>query len=249
MNTPRFQAQTLASLIEKQKIATLQELKTALGTDVNVTVFRKLRELSYRTSYSHAGRYYTLNRIPRFDERGLWSHQSVWFSQVGTLVRTLECFIRDAEAGFFSRELKDMLHVSVKETLLRLQRRGRILRKEVSGRYLYCCADAGIARRQLISRHAQQMEQTPEEAALFDEVRAAIVLFMSLLDEKQRRLYAGLESLKSGQGGDAWIAELLDLHPGTVARWRHELLSGEVLGERVRRPGAGRKPLEKKHRA
>jgi len=77
MNTPRFQAQTLASLIEKQKIATLQELKTALGTDVNVTVFRKLRELSYRTSYSHAGRYYTLNRIPRFDERGLWSHQSV----------------------------------------------------------------------------------------------------------------------------------------------------------------------------
>jgi hypothetical protein len=95
---------------------------------------------------------------------------------------------------------------------------------------------------------AQQMEQTPEEAAVSDEVRAAILLFMSLLDEKQRRLYAGLESLKSGQGGDVWISEILELHPGTVARGRRELLSGEILGERVRKPGAGRKPLEKKRR-
>lgn len=248
MNTPCYQAQALASLLEKQKTATLPELKAALGTDVNVTVFRKLRELSYRTSYSHGGRYYTLDRIPRFDERGLWSHQSAWFSQAGTLVRTLERFIRDAEAGFFAGELKAILHVSVKETLLRLARRGRILRKEMSGRYLYCCPDAGIARRQLIARHAQPMEQTPEEVGVSDEVRAAIVLFMSLLDEKQRRLYAGLESLKSEQGGDAWIAKLLDLHPGTVARGRRELLSGEVLGDRVRKEGAGRKPLEKKRR-
>ena len=36
-----------------------------------------------------------------------------------------------------------------------------------------------------------------------DQLRAAIVLFASLLDERQRRLYAGLESLKCGWGGDA----------------------------------------------
>ena len=44
-----------------------------------------------------------------------------------------------------------------------------------------------------------------------DQLRAAIVLFASLLDERQRRLYAGLESLKCGWGGDARIAGLLGI--------------------------------------
>jgi hypothetical protein len=70
-------------------------------------------------------------------------------------------------------------------------------------------------------------------------------LFYSLLDERQRRLYTGLEALKVGHGGDAQIAELLGIDPGTVARGRQELLSGEVTPGRVRRPGAGRKATPK----
>jgi hypothetical protein len=34
----------------------LTELKLALGTSVDVTVFRKLRQLDYLSSYSHRGR-------------------------------------------------------------------------------------------------------------------------------------------------------------------------------------------------
>ena len=41
------------------------------------------------------------------------------------------------------------------------------------------------------------------------EWKAAIVLFCSLPDEKQRRLYAGLESLKLGYGGDQRLAEFI----------------------------------------
>lgn len=40
------------------------------------------------------------------------------------------------------------------------------------------------------------MEQTPDEGRITDKVKAAIVLFLSLLDERQRRIYAGLEALK-----------------------------------------------------
>ena len=79
-----------------------------------------------------------------------------------------------------------------------------------------------------------------------DQLRAAIVLFASLLDERQRRLYAGLESLKCGWGGDARIAGLLGIDPGTVARGRKQLLAQDIERERVRRPGGGRPPLEKK---
>jgi hypothetical protein len=71
-------------------------------------------------------------------------------------------------------------------------------------------------------------------------------LFFGLLNEKERRLYAGLESLKVGHGGDRRIADLLGLDPGTVARGRQDLLRRDIEVVRVRRAGGGRKGLEKK---
>ena len=78
-----------------------------------------------------------------------------------------------------------------------------------------------------------------------DDLKAAIIIFFSLLNEKQRRLYAGLESFKWGHGGDLKIASLLGLDPRTVARGRKELSSGEIDPERVRKQGAGRMSVKK----
>lgn len=248
MRNIRFPAEALSKVLEDQKAATMPELQSVLGTRVSMTVFRKLKSLGYRTSYSHGGRYYTLDRIAQFDERGLWSCRSAWFSHHGTLLATLEHFVRKAQAGYFARELKAALHVGVRESLLKLVRRGRIARKPMSEGSLYCSPEPAVANRQVISRRAQQIEQTPEEARITDEVKAALMLFLSLLDEQQRRIYAGLEALKAGRGGDPWIAEMLNLHPATVARGRRELLAGKVVVEGIRKKGGGRKPLEKKRR-
>jgi hypothetical protein len=79
-----------------------------------------------------------------------------------------------------------------------------------------------------------------------EEVKAAILLFYSLLDEQQRRLYAGLESLKLGRGGDRQLADFLDLDPHTVARGRQQLLAQDVEIDGARQAGAGRKRVEKK---
>ena len=79
-------------------------------------------------------------------------------------------------------------------------------------------------------------------------MRAGIILFFSLLDEKQRRLFAGLEAAQLGHGGDLKIADLLDLNPHTVAKGRRELFGGAVDRERVRRAGGGAKRTEKKRR-
>jgi hypothetical protein len=83
-----FRPDALRMLLLHNKIATLDELKQALGSPVDITVFRKLKPLDYLTSYSHRGRYYTLREIARFDDRGLWSQAEVWFSRCGTLLTT-----------------------------------------------------------------------------------------------------------------------------------------------------------------
>jgi hypothetical protein len=63
---------------------------------------------------------------------------------------------------------------------------------------------------------------------------------------KQRRLFAGLESLKLGRGGDLVVSDVLGLDPATVAGGRHELLENQLDPERVRKAGAGRHAVEKK---
>ena len=67
-----------------------------------------------------------------------------------------------------------------------------------------------------------------------------------MLNEKQRRLYAGLESLKLGYGGDQRIAEFLGMDPHTVAKGRRELLEQDLAVDRIRKSGGGRKRAEKK---
>lgn len=253
MSATRFSAETLANLLREQKIATMPELSTALGTTVERTVFRKLLELAYHTSYSHRGRYYTLDELTEFDTQGLWSYESVWFSTHGTLLSTAEAIVETSEQGRFVDELDNLLHVATKDAVRKLFCDGRLAREKVSGQYLYCSVKPATRRRQLLMRDAQRTQIAVGDALLDadlmpDELKAAIILFFSLLDEKMRRLYAGLESLKLGHGGDRRIADLLGLAPGTVARGRSQLLSRDIEVGRTRRAGAGRPTLEKKHR-
>src|SRR5882672_1521430 len=112
-----FDPQALRKHLLRHKIATLPELKDALGTTADLTVFRKLKPLDYLSSYTHRGRFYTLRTIARFDEDGLWSHEAVWFSRHGTLMATLEAWIPHASQGWFADELAERLRVDVHDPL------------------------------------------------------------------------------------------------------------------------------------
>lgn len=251
MMPTRYAAQSLVTLLHRQTIATLPELMTALGTRTERTVFRKLQEVAYRTSYSHRGRYYTLDALAAFDEQGLWAFESVRFSAHGTLLDTACAFVEQARAGYFVDELDNRLGVGTKDALRKLVVDERVARERLGGQYLYLAVAGACRRQQLRTRRAAQAEpgaggRLPSADVMPDELKAALLLFASVLDEKTRRLYAGLEALKTGRGGDRRIADLLGLDPGTVARGRRELLARDFAIERVRRAGAGRKPVEKK---
>ena len=147
-----FRPDDLRALLLRNKIATLEELKQALGTPVDVTVFRKLKPLDYLTSYSHRGRYYTLREIARFDDRGLWSQADAWFSRFGTLLATAEGFVNRSPRGYLADELAPVLHVQVQDALHQLTQQGRVARQLVSARYLYTAVDPSVRRRQLLAR-------------------------------------------------------------------------------------------------
>ncbi|MHB8626410.1 MAG: hypothetical protein ACYDBJ_02815 [Aggregatilineales bacterium] len=73
-------------------------------------------------------------------------------------------------------------------------------------------------------------------------------LFLSRLDEQQRRWYVALESKRIGHGGDTLLSQISGLDVETIRRGRREL-DGE-LGERpsegIRLAGGGQPSVEKK---
>jgi hypothetical protein len=245
-----YHSNELRALLLRNQIATFDEMKRALGNPVDVTVFRKLKPLDYLSSYSHRGRYYTLREIARFDDQGLWSQADIWFSRFGTLLATAEGFVNRSPRGFFAEELARALHVEVQDALHPLTQQRRVTRQMVSGLYLYTAKDPAMQRGQLRARRTVEAIPTVADASVLEvseeELKASLLLFYSLLDEQQRRLYAGLESLKLGRGGDRQLADFLDLDPHTVARGRQQLLAQDVAVDRARKLGGGRKPLEKK---
>ena len=75
-------------------------------------------------------------------------------------------------------------------------------------------------------------------------------LFLSRLDEQQRRWYVALESKKIGRSGDTLLSTLTGMDLETIRRGRRELdasLEGRPT-DRIRVKGGGRKAVEKKRR-
>lgn len=248
MRTAEFNSKDLQRVLERRAVCTFEQLAEALGSQSRMTVFRKLTELSYLTSYSHRGKYYALKSSCQFDPSGLWSHRGIWFSTDGTLLDTSKRFVERAPAGYSANELDNALHVQTRQSLLHLVHKHLLERQRIDGAYIYFATDQAQRQRQVSARG--KLAQVPiggvSEEVRVHEVKAAIILFFGLLDERQRRLFAGLEAIKIGRGGDGRVAALLGVDPHTVAKGRIELLGEDIDPSRVRKVGGGRKATEKK---
>jgi hypothetical protein len=70
-------ADSLRQFLHRNRVATLPQLKLALGTQADITVFFKLKELSYRPSYSHCDSFYPWMKSPTLiSVTGTLFHQS-----------------------------------------------------------------------------------------------------------------------------------------------------------------------------
>lgn len=171
----------LARLFKKQPVVDLDVLRGALGTTSRTTVFRALSAVGYFSSYSHAGRYYTLSDIPRFDEDGLWAHGGVLFSKDRTLRATVVRIVETSAAGHTHTELQARLQLRVHDTLRDLVEDRRLGRVELEQLYLYVSIDRDRAATQVARRAQMGPETAPEkkeealEPALVIEVLLEVI--------------------------------------------------------------------------
>jgi len=153
MLTKTKSSAALLTFFRKNQIATLPELFAVLHTKSRMSVFRRLRDLNYLSSYTHTGRYYTIPTVIHFDDNNLWFSEGVGFSKVGNLKETIKQFITQSVAGKTHDELEAQLNVRVHNTLLDLVRAEKIVRKSIQSVYLYLSIDIQFAESQLAQRN------------------------------------------------------------------------------------------------
>ncbi|MEJ2327205.1 MAG: hypothetical protein P8Y25_10480 [Chromatiaceae bacterium] len=147
-------AETLVHLFASETVVDLPHIREALGGVSSMTAFRYLKQIPYRRSYNHNGRYYCLHEPSRYDRVGLWSVGDVHFSVDGSLGQTVRRLVYEMEAGATHKELQERVRVRVHNTLLTLLRRGEIERERLAQLYVYLHRDAAIREAQIQRRCA-----------------------------------------------------------------------------------------------
>jgi hypothetical protein len=250
MRPEEYNTSRVIALLEKERILTTDRIAVALGRPSRATVFRKLAELGARASYSHRGGYQTLDRIAEYDDKGLWSCRGVHFSRQGTLLETIVFLVEHSDQGYYASELQTLLGVRVHNALAHLYAAKLLGREQHVDQYLYVSLTDGAGQ---LKRREETIQQAHTQAGpgieeLPSEVRDSMRLLLSVLNEKQRRLYLGLESIRFGHGGDAKISRATGINVKTIALGRRQLQAGDISLERIREAGAGWPSIKKKRR-
>lgn len=167
----------LRKLFQRTPVVALRELYRTLKTRSRMSVFRRMKEAGYLSSYTHTCRYYTLRGIPQFDALGLWHYHDVGFSRAGTLKGAVVDLVESSAAGRAPRELQELLRVRVNDALHDLAAAGKIRRESSGGeRSLYVSADEARASEQLARRlQAGAAEGTPQSSLV-------VAVLLELLD-------------------------------------------------------------------
>ncbi|MBW1700274.1 MAG: hypothetical protein JRH18_22350 [Deltaproteobacteria bacterium] len=249
MRLEKYSIESLEEVFFVERVLSLESIGRFLGTPSKRTIARKLDALGCRASYSHAGRYYTLEECADYNQYGLWSFRNIHFSKYGTLINTILHLVNDSQEGYFASELRDLLDVRVHNALAKLYASRRLFREQIQSQYLYLSYTFHVQqlerRRESIQRRLRVSDIANEDEEFTEAIKESICFLVSHLNEKQRRLYLGLESMKLGHGGDVRISKITGVNVKTIARGRHELEQKNISFDRIRRAGAGRPALKK----
>ena len=161
---PKISSQKkVENIFRKRQVITINDLFEVIGSSSRMTVFRRLRKIDYLSSYTHAGRYYTLYDLARFDEDGIWFYDDIGFSQNGSLKNTVAYLVHNCNAGTFHSELERQLRVRVHNVLLDLVKSEQIDRIKFQGQFLYLSTDQAQSAMQVEQRDilSVQLQRIP----------------------------------------------------------------------------------------
>ena len=132
-------------------VLTLQNLSQFLSVSVR-TVQRMISPLDTIRSYDHNGRYFSLEKLARFNSMGIWEYSNIHFSKFGTLKNTLAAIINNSSQGMDTSQIKDVLGMDTRSFLFQYKDVSGIKREKFGSHYVYFSSEPGQFSKQLSNR-------------------------------------------------------------------------------------------------
>jgi hypothetical protein len=176
MLTKSESLKSLQKIFLKQRVVNISSLSKILQTQSRMSIFRRLKEIGYFSSFSHAGKYYTLTIIPQFDENGLWFFQEIGFSRFGTLKATIIELVCGSSAGLTHLELNQLLRIKVYNSLLGLVKEGLIGRERIEKSFLYVAPEHGKATEQINRQKTADAKSVRDVTVLSDTIVIEVLI-------------------------------------------------------------------------
>lgn len=146
-SSPSSPAQRLRELFAEKKCWRLAELAQALQC-APVSARRLLAKTGYFRSFTHNGKWYTLPGVPEFNPEGIWRHQSIGFSEKGSLTQTLVHLVERSATGLSAAQLSQKLQHPCHPVLTGLHKDGKLDRVKFAGEFRYLSVQPRLNRRQ-----------------------------------------------------------------------------------------------------
>ncbi len=180
MLSPSESKKALRKYFCKNFIADINQLFHIFQTTSRMSVFRRLKLIGYITSFTDAGRYYTLDSLPTFDSSGLWFYKGVGFSKFGTLKATVIEIVHFSVSGITPNQMLHVLKIRVPNTLHNalhgLVKEQQISRHRLEGLCLYTNANPEKAHMQIKARRQILQKSQPLVTPPSAEITIAVLV-------------------------------------------------------------------------
>lgn len=139
---------TTNELFNKEKCLTIKDISQVLEYS-DRSVQRLLKKLGYYSSFTHNGKWYTLEHIPEFDENGIWFYQDIGFSIRRNLTATIVYLVENSVKGLTASDLSSILSSSCPPILNKMHQDRKVNRVKISRGFVYISMNSATKERQL----------------------------------------------------------------------------------------------------
>lgn len=155
--------QSIENHFIKRNVLTLWELSAYFNVSVR-TIQRMITPMDTIRSYDHNGRFFSLEKLARFNSMGIWEYKNIHFSKFGTLKNTLVAIIGNSSQGMDASQIKDALGLDTRSFLFQYKDISGIKREKVGSHYVYFSSEPDRFLDQLSNR--KQSLLSPAQAPL-----------------------------------------------------------------------------------
>jgi len=157
MRPMKITTEEIIERINTLRVIKIKQITEELGCS-SWTLFNKLKDHKYYTSYNFNRQYITLKEIPNFNSNGLWEYQGVRFSKWENVEETIFHIINESRIGLSPGEISNILQIGTHNQLHKCIKKGTVIRKRYGKNQIYYSGEEEIRNRQVKTRETEALK-------------------------------------------------------------------------------------------